>query len=216
MNWKDYIKAIQKSGIVGGSLVSITANLFSIAGCVIEPSMETVKSWIYGKRKCKSDTYFPNGTIKTADVFRHFKNKPSDKLYTLQQIFMDQRIPASISPINVETTDLDIFCWSLVNQLLDLLNFDRVDVPQLKSDTPNMRKVLSPHDRKCCLYCVHWNGNKNVSDSYAADGLCCTRNGNRNRLLQRRSSTPACANYETDQALIINMTEGGYDVKDFI
>lgn len=218
MNWKDYIKAIQDSDIVGGSLESIMANLFSIAGCVVQPSMEAIKSWLLGKRNCKSSNYFPNDTIKTEVVFRHFRNKPRDKLSNLQRIFKEQGVLASSSPIDVKTTDLDIFCWSLVNQFLDLLKFDRVDVPQPKDDTFNVREDIFPHNQKCCVYCIHWNGNRSIIgvSRIPADGTCHTYSGNRHRLQPRLSSTAACGNYKADQTLMNRMKESGYDVKDLI
>lgn len=219
MNWKDYIKSIQDSGIVEGSLESILTNLFNIAGGGGVLPASTVKSWLYNRRNCKSSTYFPKGTINNDAVFGFFRSRPSDKLYNLQKTFKKQMIPDSGSPIDVKTKDLDTFCWSLVNQFLDLLKFERIDIPQAKSDTIREERDLAPHNHKCCLYCIHWNGNKSIVgvSVIPTDGNCIVMyQRNKYRLQSRLSSTAACSNYKADQKLLSRMKECGYNIEDFI
>ncbi|MDE7242531.1 MAG: hypothetical protein K2O18_00935 [Oscillospiraceae bacterium] len=220
MNWKDYVKPIQASDIANGSLESIITNLFEIAGCEREFSSDAAKSWLYRKRNCKSNIYFPKGTIKTDAVFRYFRNRPDERLYTLQSKFEEQVLPDSDSPIDVKTKNLDIFCWSLVNQFLDLLRLERVDIPQPKGVAfHHVRKPPVPHDRKCCLYCVQWKGDRSAVgiSTIPTDGICHTNyRANRCRLISRLSSTAACANYKADQKLLNRMKEYGYDVNDFL
>lgn len=218
MNWKDYIKSIQASGIVDGSLETIMTNLFDIAGCVYDPSLEAVKSWLSGRRNCKGSTYFPKGTINAEAVFRYFRKRPPDRLHSLQAIFKNQIAPDADSPIDVKTKDLDLFCWSLVNQFLDLIKFERVDIPQPKDDTSDIGKDPFPYSKKCCVYCIHWDGNRNVVDSsrIPTEGICCTHTGNRRHFSLRLSSAAACTNYEADQTLMNWMKELGYNIEDFI
>lgn len=218
MEWRDYIKPIQDSDIVGGSLESIIKELFDIAGCTSAPTPETIKSWLYGGRKCKSSTYFLKNAIETEAVFRYFRKRPSNKLIHLQKIFENQISPNSDSAIDVKTTDLDIFCWSLVNQFLDLLRFERVDVPQPKGDIFDERKGIPQQNQKCCLYCVHWTGDRSIIgvSKIPTDGTCHTHSGNRHRVQSRLSSTAACSNYKADSKLMNRMKECGYDVNDLI
>lgn len=221
MDWKDFIKPIRAQHMVAGSAESIVLDLFDIAGCITPPSSETVHSWIYGKRgsECRSRAYFPEGVADAEAVFRYFSNKPNDTLHCLQKKFEEQMTPDSGSPIDVKTKDLDIFCWSLVNQFLDLLKFERVDIPQPKGDIPSTRKDLSPHNRKCCLYCAYWSGNRGIIgvSTMPTDGKCCVqKSDNKFYVRGRLSSTAACANYRADQALMSRMKEYGYNIEELI
>ncbi|MBD5149616.1 MAG: hypothetical protein HDT18_04435 [Oscillibacter sp.] len=218
MNWKDYTKSIQKSGMVDGSLAAILTNLFKVAECIEIPSLDAVRSWLYGRRNCKSSTYFPAGTINTNSVFHYFRKRSSDNLYNLQAIFKEQIVSDSDTPIDIKTRDLDIFCWTLVNQFLDLLKFERVDIPHPKEDTSIPGKELFPYNQKCCVYCIHWDGNRSIigASMIPTEGTCCTHNGNIHRLRPRLSSDTACTNYEADQTLLNRMKELGCNVKDFV
>ncbi len=216
MTWKDFIAPIHESGISGDASYKILLGLFKRAGSIDDVPEVTIKSWLSGNRNCKVSTYFPTGKIDTKNLFRYFRNRPDSKLKQLQQIFRAGKNTDYDSPINVETADLDTFCWSLVNQFLDLLKFERIDIPQSKGDTIHERNDLFPHNHKCCLYCTHWNGNKSIVgiSKIPIDGTCCTHHGNKVRFQKLLSSTAACANYTADETLLSRMKEVGYDVKD--
>ena len=133
MTWKKFITLIRHSGISGEASYKILLDLFEKAGCKCDVSDATAKSWLNESRNCKASTYFPAGKVDTNSLFRYFRNRPGGKLKQLQQIFQTGEHFDLDSPIDVETNDIDIFCWSLVNQFLDLLAFQRVDMPH--SDT---------------------------------------------------------------------------------
>ena len=128
MTWGTFAKAIRDAQIIKGALWSIIDDLFKAAGCTTELTEAAVKSWIYGRRNCYSITYFPNKVIDNKKVFYFFRKRPEKKLQDLQKIFQEKADPDS--PIDIKTHDLDVFCWSLVNQFLDLLEFQRVDIPE--------------------------------------------------------------------------------------
>lgn len=176
----------------------------------------TVRSWLTEKRNCDGRRYFPSQIIDSKKVFTFFRNRPTNKLRNLQKSFQG-KIDASDS-VDVNTKNLDIFCWSLVNQFLDLLKFERVDIPQLRGDVINKGIELFPHDYKCCLYCIHWKGDRGIIGvpGIPVDGTCHTHNGNKRRLSSRLSSTAACPKYKADQKLMNRMEKYGFDIKDLI
>lgn len=101
----------------------------------------TVRKWLSGERNCKSSKYFPRKGVDNEKVFTFFKNRPKEKLLELQRLFGE--IADASSPIDVTTHDLDAFCWSLVNQFLDLLGFQRVDIP--RTDTSSESTFAEAH-----------------------------------------------------------------------
>lgn len=211
MTWKDFIVPIRESGIFGDASYKILLELFEQAGSKIDIPDVTAKSWLSGYRKCKASAHFPAGKIDTKSLFRYFRNRPDGKLKQLQQMFRARENVALDSPIDVKTNNMDIFCWSLVNQFLDMLKFKRVN-------TPNIETGLFPHDHQCCLYCIHWEGSRGIIgvSRLPIDGTCHTYNGNRHHLCSRLSSTAACPNYKADRNLINRMKEYGYDIENLI
>lgn len=136
VKWKDFIAPICKSKISSSPPYIILMELFEEAASAHEFSEATAKSWINEKRNCKTSKYFPSGKIDTENLFRYFRKRPNDKLQKLQQLFQDNRDNIdSDSPIDADTDNLDIFCWSLVNQFLDFLGFQRVDIPHTDSSS---------------------------------------------------------------------------------
>lgn len=129
MTWRTFTKAIRDSKINKSVQVEIISDLFKKAGCVAEPERSTINSWIYEKRNCDARRYFPNKTIHNKDVFDYFRRRPDNKLRHLQGLFREGTSSDSDSPIDLETENLDVFCWGLVNQFLDLLGFQRIDIP---------------------------------------------------------------------------------------
>ncbi len=135
MTWKDFITPIQKSKISGDVSSKILIDLFDSAGSKNEVSLSAAKSWLSRKRNCKTSTYFPSGKVDAKSLFGYFRYRPDDKLERLQQMFRDETNLDADSPIDVDTNDIDTFCWSHVNQFLDLHGLRRVDVPH--TDTPS-------------------------------------------------------------------------------
>ncbi len=134
MEWKDFIQPIQKSGITSDAAYKIVLDIFEQAGSKDDISAAAAKSWLNGSRNCKASTYFPAGKADTASLFRYFRRRPDGKLRQLQQMFLSGKLLEADSPIDVKTDDIEVFCWSLVNQFLDLLGLQRVDIPH--TDTP--------------------------------------------------------------------------------
>lgn len=132
MTWKTFMNAIAESGIENGSQAQILLKLFKRAGYINtkddDISESTAKKWIDGTRNCKVSKYFPDKDyVNTEAIHSFFKCRPEDKSKRLQQIFFE--IKDDSSPVDCETEDMDKFCWSLVNQFLDLLNFERIVIP---------------------------------------------------------------------------------------
>lgn len=217
MTWGTFAKAIRDAQIIKGALWSIIDDLFKAAGCTTELTEVAVKSWIYGRRNCYSITYFPNKVIDNKKVFYFFRKRPEKKLQDLQKIFQEKADPDS--PIDINTHDLDVFCWSLVNQFLDLLEFQRVDIPEstpsaeepestpsaeepestLSPENKNARKrsvksLFLPHSSDdCCYHCTHWVGNRTMFGAYitATYGFCIKYNRQ-----EQLSSDLACKDYK--------------------
>ena len=131
MDWKNFITSISESKISSSVPHQILKELFDAAGSKTDISESTFKSWLNGSRNCKVCTYFPDSNVNTEKLFDYFKNRPESKIRNLQQIFLNAGVLDNDSPIDVETNDLDTFCWSLVNQFLDLLGLQRVNIGSL-------------------------------------------------------------------------------------
>lgn len=138
MKWKDFITPIYESKITIKVSWMILSDLFIAAGCKCEFSDSAVRSWLSGRRKCKVSTYFPDNEVNIKEVYSYFRRRPDSNLKQLQELFQKKTSSNSDSPINLDTEDLDVFCWSLVNQFLDLLGFQRIDIPHA---TPSGEKT---------------------------------------------------------------------------
>lgn len=219
MKWNDFIKPIRQSGISRDAAGKILNRIFMAAGYPDEIPGPTAKSWLQGDRSCKTSMYFPTGEVDAKRVFRYFRDRPDSKLQQLQRIFREQALPDSDSPIDTETSDLDRFCWSLVNQFLDLLSFPRIDIPgdealnhsargakplESQASVPSagtlnvgkqsIRSKILPHsDAACCYHCTHWKGNRKIFSAYITPtyGPCIKHNRT-----EQLSSAPACDDYE--------------------
>lgn len=203
MTWMEYIMPLRKSGISGDATYKILHNVFEQAGSAYDFSDETAKKWLRGERQCKASKYFPTGQADTDSLFRYFRNRPDDKLCRLQQIFREAGNLDTDSTIDVKTDDLNIFCWSLVNQFLDLLKFERVDIPQPSGDTTDIGTKPFLHEHKCCLYCIHWKCTASITEIFRGplSGICHKYNGNRHSLSLCLSSTAACSDYKENENL---------------
>ena len=131
MTWKIYIDSIQEAELESGKPSQIIIALFKAAGYNNKKedgiSEAAADSWYSSRRKCKVYSYFPDGKLgRPEGVYKFFRNRPSDKLKELQNKFREKK--DSSSPIDCETKDMDRFCWSLVNQFLDILEFQRLDM----------------------------------------------------------------------------------------
>lgn len=132
MTWDTFTKAIEESELVSGTPAKILIKLFDRAGYINRKengiSESTAKKWIDGSRHCKVTSYFPDEeNVQTQELYYFFKRRPQNKLEKLQQI-LSKEIDDN-SPIDCTTKDMDRFCWGLVNQILDLLGFQRIDLP---------------------------------------------------------------------------------------
>ena len=98
------------------------------------------------------------------------------------------------SPLDLDTDDMDRFAWSLVNQVIDLLGFQRVDIPSGEEDEEekeeesreevenNQSSVVHESQAELaiadqyryCLFCEKWKGNRMVAlkDSDGIYGTC--------------------------------------------
>ena len=138
MTWDTFTKAIEESELESGTQAQILLKLFKRAGVTIKKedtiSESTAKKWINGTRKCKVSTYFPDEEyVQKQELYHFFRRRPQNKIEKLQQILCKE-IDEN-SPIDCITKDMDKFCWGLVNQFLDLLGFQRIDMPA--SDLPS-------------------------------------------------------------------------------
>lgn len=132
MRWDIFTETIEESKIVSGTKSQILKSIFNVAGYF--PGKDeglaesTFEKWIRGSRPCNGSRYFPEGKLGNQDgLFRFFRGRPENKLRDLQRLFCEKKEDGS--PIDYETKDLDRFCWSLVNQFLDLLCFERISMP---------------------------------------------------------------------------------------
>lgn len=223
MKWKNFITPIQKSEISGDVAYKILLDLFEYAGSKNYVSEAAAKSWLNGTRNCKASTYFPSGKADTESLFRYFRNRPESKLKRLQQIFQNDKNLDADSSIDVETDDIDIFCWSLINQFLDLLGFQRVDLSkdtipdqeqsaeQYSNESPlihntnlpeerktSIRSMILPHSDDCCYHCAYWNGDRKTFGAYTTPtyGICLKYNRR-----EQLSSDLACNDYKKRKKL---------------
>ena len=201
MTWSTFAGVIRDAQITNVVPWRIINDLFVEAGCPMGLAEPTVRKWFNGERNCDSRRYFPDQKIDSDKVFAFFKNRPTEKLQNLQKSFQE-KIDAG-DPIDVNTKDLDTFCWSLVNQFLDLLKFERVDIPQPSGDTTDIGTKPFLHEHKCCLYCIHWKCTASITEIFRGplSGICHKYNGNRHSLSLCLSSTAACSDYKENENL---------------
>ncbi len=132
MTWGIFANAIKESGLESGTPAQILIALFKNAGYIPRTedgiSQSTAKKWIDGTRNCKASHYFPDNKLTNPEeAYKFFRRRPDNMVKNLQQIFRTEK--DDDSPIDCETKDMDRFCWSLVNQFLDLLGFQRLELP---------------------------------------------------------------------------------------
>ena len=137
MTLSTFTKAIEESELENGTQAQILISLFKSSGYISRTddgiSESTAKKWIDGTRNCKVSSYFPdNKLVNPEGAYKFFRRRPEDRLRKLQQIFRKEK--DDNSPIDCETEDMDRFCWSLLNEFLDLLKFQRLELPT--SDIP--------------------------------------------------------------------------------
>lgn len=163
-----FTKAIMDAELQCGTQENITLALIKRAGYINKKdddiSESTLKKWNNGGRKFNAHNYFPcRECVKIQEVNNFFRRRPEDRLKKLQQIFFE--IIDEYSPIDCETQNMDIFCWSLVNQFLDLLGFEREDLSYLyNKESGNFEE----EDNKVDVI-------ENTSDE--TEGKSITRNG---------------------------------------
>lgn len=136
MTWNTFTKAISEAELESGTQAQILIKLFKRAGYINkkedEISESTAKKWINGTRKCKIYSYFPEKeNVDIQNIYKFFYNRPKGKLMKVQQIFCLEK--DDNSPVDCETENMEKLCWSLVNQFLDLLGFEREDIPNIAS-----------------------------------------------------------------------------------
>lgn len=132
MTLKIYMKAIGESKIESGTEPQILKSIFTAAGYFPRKdeglAEATFAKWINGTRPYNGIRYFPEGKLGNPNgLFKFFRNRPENKLRELQRLLCEEK--EDDSPIDYETEDLDRFCWSLVNQFLDLLCLERISMP---------------------------------------------------------------------------------------
>lgn len=97
-------------------------------------------------------------------------------------------------------------------------SFEREEIPQPRGDTINVEAGLFLHNCKCCIYCIHWNGDKSIIGvpRMSIRGTCHMQEKNKHFLIPRQSSATACSNYKANQNLLNMLKEYGYDIKNLI
>ena len=216
MTWRTFASTISNTKSVNYSQWKIILRLFQEAGVKKEeePLEKTIRSWLEGRRNCGGSRYFPNNKIDSEKVYQFFLKIPENALRDLQSKFRMNK--DTDSPIDVSTNDLDQFCWSLVNQFLDLLGFPRIDIPST-SPHPSYESIKNVHPyNKCCLYCVHWDGDRSAIGPHRipTKGSCWMQkkgNGYHVCHIGIRLSSDICNHYEADQSFIEKLKQIGYN-----
>ena len=217
MTWRIFARTICNTKFANLNQWEIILRLFEEAGIKkeAEPLEKTIRSWLEGRRHCNGSRYFPSKEIDNMKVFQFLRKIPEEKLWNIQKEF---RLHVdNSSPIDVNTDNLDLFCWSLVNQFLDLLGFLRVDIPDDFSPfRVKSTKDVHPYD-KCCLYCLNWHGDKSTigPQRIPTKGNCyVTKKGTGFPIISvqsKLSSSKACDCYITDQNFIERLKLIGYN-----
>lgn len=145
MTWKTFAYSIKKSELMDRAPAKIVIALFESAEYI--PNGEdglteyAVRKWFYDDKRCHGLKYFPNGKLENPQgVYKFFRNRPISKLEKLQEILRE--VKDNDSPIDCETEDMDRFCWSLVNQFLDMLGFVRLDMPATEMTLKNIADTI--------------------------------------------------------------------------
>lgn len=222
MTWRIFARTICDSKFINCKQWEIIFFLFQAAGVKEgkKPLEKTIRSWLENRRNCNGKHYFNGNKIDNIKVFQFFRKIPEEKLWGIQNEFK-KNIDAS-SPIDVNTDNLDLFCWSLLNQFLDLLGFLRVDIPDdfsLPGAKSKSIKDVHPYN-KCCLYCEKWRGDKSTIGPNRVPTLgTCTIQEKKKffkyfNLKSTLSSDEICNHYQADQQLLKNLKLMGYSIEE--
>lgn len=147
MTWGIFADTIYSVGLLGQnqSKAKIIALLFSAAGTMAECNTTATQKWINGSRNCKSTKYFPDAKLNNPDgVYQFFRNHSLDKIQELQKKFREIGGADSSIIVDTKTHDMDEFCWSLVNQFLEILGFPLLSVPS--NNNFNISEDITPAD----------------------------------------------------------------------
>ena len=151
MTWKAYIDPIRLI-LINKAKPKIIMELFeTAAGRAMDFGESATKRWYYGEKNCDSYKWFPKGEFDKENlkkIYDIFRNRPDNKLEKLQQEF--RKTTDRNGPIDLETNDMDIFCWSLVNQFLDLLGFQMIDITEILPDKKTVSGNQTSDDVTVC------------------------------------------------------------------
>lgn len=220
MTWRIFARTICDTKFINRKQCEIILDLFRAAGVEKkkEPLEKTIRSWLENRRKCKGKHYFDDDEIDNMEVFRFFRKIPEEALRDLQKRF--QTNVDESSPIDVNTDNLDLFCWSLLNQFLNLLGFHQADIPDdLFLPETKSTKDVHPYN-KCCLYCKNWEGDKSTigPNRVPTLGKCIIQEKNKFKkyfkVKSSLSSAEICNHYQVDQKLLKNLKLMGYSIEE--
>jgi len=124
MTFGDYVKAIIRAGIMSTTRDEFAANLFNATGAYPTAQTGTVKSWIDKKAPNSYNKYFSHGSVKEDEFIRFLMRWTQRDVEKLQTEF---RKETSNKYIDLETTDVDVFYRSMLNQFLTILKFPTLD-----------------------------------------------------------------------------------------
>lgn len=120
MTFREYIDALFSTGLFGKNKGMFARALFkeAITEPNSEPSLEAIKSWMYGNnRHCDTSRYFTNGSVEKDQFIAYFRKHTRDpsSWKKIQAVFR-QLEPDEAFRIDLDTDDRDVFFWSLLIQ----------------------------------------------------------------------------------------------------
>lgn len=162
MTFREYVETLYRTGLFGKNKISFASELFCEAVTVpsSDPSMETIKSWIYKEKQSGSQRYFQNGLMDELHFIDYFtkRTKDADSWKKIQNAFNQVKIDESFR-IDLKTDDQDVFFWSLLNQfqrIFQLPESEREEKEPVSPATVTPQELSPAQIRNVFLEAVHY------------------------------------------------------------
>jgi hypothetical protein len=138
MTLNEFVSAIVDSKITESKEKTVI-DLFNHAGSAKEFTEETARSWLNGKRRCKTSRYFPHNKLNNENGFiNYFKSRAK----TLRKVLIEAfRLIENDNIVECDEDDEDKFYRSLMYQFMAILNIPWTKEP-INDILPDQDKTL--------------------------------------------------------------------------
>lgn len=164
MTYGKYIEILYSTGFFGKNKLKFAYQLFLAAGPQAGITENGVKTWLRGPKNYRVNAYFPDDSMKDAEFIRYIKSRTRDRnaWKNLQKVFLAQKTTDSGAEdfrVDLNTTDSEVFYWSLLNQFQRIFHLPESERTVMDSvapmSAPLQKQITSEQMHKLFLEGVH-------------------------------------------------------------